>query len=175
MDQLGDRRRLREALNRLTKGQGFPLPAASQPGALSWDIDRVGAWLQDEGFPGLVASFSSERIDGCCLLLLDREDLATLGVQKLGQRSKLLKKLRALKEETDCRQQPAVSEGSCESLEAPDGNIVHPDALQQIVAMQHRIALLEERLGAQDAPSHLLSNTEGAGGSSDDDASWVQE
>jgi hypothetical protein len=78
MRRLGDRRRLSAAFKRLVDGGGFPPPASRQPGALGWSVGEVGEWLVKEGFPGLVAQFAEEGIDGACLLGLKPDDFDTL-------------------------------------------------------------------------------------------------
>jgi hypothetical protein len=100
MPRFGDRRRLKLALRRLANGQGFPAPRDGQAGAFGWGDAEAAQWLTDEGFGGLAPDFAAQGIDGACLLDLTVEDLKKLGVEPLGVRSRLNRRLHALKKQT---------------------------------------------------------------------------
>ena len=100
MARLGDRRRLTVALRRLGNRQGFAPAAVDQPGALGWDVGRVGQWLRDEGLGEFFAGFASNGIDGAVLLQLGPDDLEQLGAATLAQQSQLKRKLDRLKKIT---------------------------------------------------------------------------
>jgi hypothetical protein len=85
---LGARRRLSLALRRIAERRGF-----NTPETLDWDIERVGAWLAEEGMMPLQRRFREEGVDGEVLLTLTREDLEYLGVPTLAGRAALMSKI----------------------------------------------------------------------------------
>lgn len=100
MTKLGDRRRLKLALRRLANRQGFLADANVQHGAFTWDENEVCAWLTREGFSELVSLFQAEGIDGACLLELDLDDQAGMGIGPLGVRYSLNRRIQALRKQT---------------------------------------------------------------------------
>ncbi|KAG7466911.1 hypothetical protein MATL_G00147380 [Megalops atlanticus] len=74
-----------------------------QPGHLrlvvdDWEEDDVSAWLCAEGLEPLVRMFKDNNIDGSELIRLSKETLATeLGIESVGLRNKLIRKIEELK------------------------------------------------------------------------------
>uniref|UniRef100_A0A3B3VLU4 WD repeat, SAM and U-box domain-containing protein 1 n=1 Tax=Poecilia latipinna TaxID=48699 RepID=A0A3B3VLU4_9TELE len=63
-----------------------------------WSEGDVSEWLVEEGLQGLVDKFKANNIDGTELLSLTKETLASeLGIESVGLRSKLLRKVEELK------------------------------------------------------------------------------
>jgi hypothetical protein len=85
---LGERRRLREALRRLADRRGFEAPER-----LNWGVERVCAWLAEQGLASLQQGFREQTVDGEVLLTLTREDLEGVGVATLGDRATLMSKI----------------------------------------------------------------------------------
>uniref|UniRef100_A0A7S4PYC7 SAM domain-containing protein n=1 Tax=Alexandrium monilatum TaxID=311494 RepID=A0A7S4PYC7_9DINO len=123
------------------RDQGAPHAGAGDaPGggapAAEWPCETVQQWLERAGWGALAARFGQESVDGEALLELQDEDLASLGVTRLGDRKKLLKQIRLLRSESAMNvslKRPAdVDEGFFHPEEAgpwddPDGGY-HEDA-----------------------------------------------
>ncbi|XP_014837401.1 PREDICTED: WD repeat, SAM and U-box domain-containing protein 1 [Poecilia mexicana] len=63
-----------------------------------WSEGDVSEWLVEEGLQGLVDKFKANNIDGTELLSLTKETLASeLGIESVGLRGKLLRKVEELK------------------------------------------------------------------------------
>ena len=64
----------------------------------SWSTDDVASWLFQQGLGQFVTIFMDNCVDGECLLTLDnillRDDL---GITQLGYRTKIMKRVQALK------------------------------------------------------------------------------
>ncbi|XP_008283023.1 WD repeat, SAM and U-box domain-containing protein 1 isoform X3 [Stegastes partitus] len=68
-----------------------------------WSEDDVSEWLLEEGLEGLVGKFKANNIDGTELLSLTKETLASeLHIESVGLRSKLLRKVEELKNDSVC-------------------------------------------------------------------------
>lgn len=68
-----------------------------------WSEADVSEWLAEEGLVGLVDKFKANNIDGTELLSLTRETLASeLGIESVGLRGKLLRKVEELKSDSMC-------------------------------------------------------------------------
>ncbi|MEQ2300551.1 WD repeat, SAM and U-box domain-containing protein 1 [Ameca splendens] len=68
-----------------------------------WSERDVTEWLVEEGLEGLVDKFKANNIDGTELLSLTKETLASeLGIESVGLRSKLLRKVEELKNDSVC-------------------------------------------------------------------------
>jgi len=64
--------------------------------AAHWQCADVEDWLGRVGCAHLVPKFAEEAIDGVALLELQDEDLALLGIGKIGERKRLLRQIRSL-------------------------------------------------------------------------------
>jgi hypothetical protein len=73
------------------------------PGNLtSWSVDDVCFWLMSEGLGNFLDKFKENEVDGECLYSLDNKLLKDdLGITALGHRSRILKRVEALKKEFD--------------------------------------------------------------------------
>ncbi|KAM4744362.1 LOW QUALITY PROTEIN: WD repeat, SAM and U-box domain-containing protein 1 [Anableps anableps] len=68
-----------------------------------WSERDVSEWLVEEGLEGLVDKFKANNIDGTELLSLTKETLASeLGIESVGLRGKLLRKVEELKSDSMC-------------------------------------------------------------------------
>lgn len=68
-----------------------------------WSEDDVSEWLSEEGLGGLVGKFKANNIDGTELLGLTKETLASeLHIESVGLRSKLLRKVEEIKNDSAC-------------------------------------------------------------------------
>ncbi|XP_023188541.1 WD repeat, SAM and U-box domain-containing protein 1 isoform X1 [Xiphophorus maculatus] len=68
-----------------------------------WSEGDVSEWLVEEGLQGLVDKFKANNIDGTELLSLTKETLASeLGIESVGLRGKLLRKVEELKSGSIC-------------------------------------------------------------------------
>uniref|UniRef100_A0A3B5L356 WD repeat, SAM and U-box domain-containing protein 1 n=1 Tax=Xiphophorus couchianus TaxID=32473 RepID=A0A3B5L356_9TELE len=68
-----------------------------------WSEGDVSEWLVEEGLQGLVDKFKANNIDGTELLSLTKEMLASeLGIESVGLRGKLLRKVEELKSGSIC-------------------------------------------------------------------------
>ncbi|XP_047456012.1 WD repeat, SAM and U-box domain-containing protein 1-like [Mugil cephalus] len=76
------------------------LPGHSRPLLLAdWSEGDVQAWLREEGLEELVGAFKANNIDGAELIQLNKETTAELGIESVGLRGRLLRKIEALKAE----------------------------------------------------------------------------
>uniref|UniRef100_H3DGE9 WD repeat, SAM and U-box domain-containing protein 1 n=1 Tax=Tetraodon nigroviridis TaxID=99883 RepID=H3DGE9_TETNG len=64
-----------------------------------WSEEDVQAWLREEGLQDLIGIFTTHNIDGAELTRLDKDTAAELGIESLGLRSRLMRKIEALKAE----------------------------------------------------------------------------
>uniref|UniRef100_A0A3B4ZDB0 WD repeat, SAM and U-box domain-containing protein 1 n=1 Tax=Stegastes partitus TaxID=144197 RepID=A0A3B4ZDB0_9TELE len=87
-------------------GKSFPGRASAGRSKLlvgDWSEDDVSEWLLEEGLEGLVGKFKANNIDGTELLSLTKETLASeLHIESVGLRSKLLRKVEELKNDSVC-------------------------------------------------------------------------
>jgi hypothetical protein len=113
---LGARRRLSLALRRIAERRGF-----NTPEILDWDMERVGAWLAEEGLAPLQRGFREQEIDGEVLLTLTREDLQCLGVSTIAGRAALMNKieLRARKQHEASQVVGGGAEGAAAAFADP--------------------------------------------------------
>ncbi|XP_071379119.1 WD repeat, SAM and U-box domain-containing protein 1-like [Centroberyx affinis] len=88
------------AESRQTVCPGRKLPGHSRPLlAADWSEEDVRTWLCEEGLQELVSIFKAHNIDGAELSQLNKETVAELGVESVGLRGRLLRKIEALKAE----------------------------------------------------------------------------
>lgn len=66
----------------------------------SWTVIDVVNWLKESGFKEYVTNFQKNDIDGELLLQLDLAKLKDIGIESLGQRVTLLKKIQTLQQTT---------------------------------------------------------------------------
>uniref|UniRef100_A0A3Q2QAV9 WD repeat, SAM and U-box domain-containing protein 1 n=1 Tax=Fundulus heteroclitus TaxID=8078 RepID=A0A3Q2QAV9_FUNHE len=72
-----------------------------------WSEGDVSEWLAEEGLGGLADKFRANNIDGAELLSLTKETLASeLGIESVGLRGKLLRKVEELKSDSVCSGTP---------------------------------------------------------------------
>lgn len=65
----------------------------------SWSVEDVCCWLTQQGLGQFIEVFQNNAVDGECLLTLDNTLLKDdLGVNALGHRSRILKRVQDLKE-----------------------------------------------------------------------------
>lgn len=64
-----------------------------------WSEEDVQTWLNEEGLEELVSVFKANNIDGPELIQLNKETAVELGVESVGLRGRLLRKIEALKAE----------------------------------------------------------------------------
>lgn len=80
-----------------TACQGSKLPGHCRLLAADWSEEDVEQWLCTEGLQDLVSVFRANNMDGAELLLLNKETAAELGIESVGLRGRLLRKIEALK------------------------------------------------------------------------------
>uniref|UniRef100_A0A8C6V0V6 WD repeat, SAM and U-box domain-containing protein 1 n=1 Tax=Neogobius melanostomus TaxID=47308 RepID=A0A8C6V0V6_9GOBI len=87
-----------------TTGKGLELnmvrklPAHSQLTLLSdWSEEDVQTWLREEGLDELIGIFKSNNIDGPELSRMDKETAVEMGIESVGLRGRLLRKVKSLK------------------------------------------------------------------------------
>ena len=138
---LGARRRLSLALRRIAERRGF-----NTPETLDWDIERVCAWLAEEGLLPLQRRFREEGVDGEVLLALTREDLEYLGVSTLGGRAALMNKieLRARKQHEASQVVGGGAEGAAAAFADPYS------------AEHQRLVLQQAHINAAETPPHYV-------------------
>ncbi|XP_037645818.1 WD repeat, SAM and U-box domain-containing protein 1-like isoform X2 [Sebastes umbrosus] len=78
---------------------GRKLPGHSRLLVADWSEEDVQTWLCEEGLQELVSIFKANNIDGAELSQLNKETAAELGIESLGLRGRLLRKIEALKAE----------------------------------------------------------------------------
>lgn len=66
----------------------------------SWSVEDVSFWLVSQGLGNFMDTFKDNEVDGECLLTLDNQLLKDdLCITALGHRSRILKRVEALKNE----------------------------------------------------------------------------
>lgn len=116
---LGDRRRLAQTLRRISEGQGInssPIRGSTQAvGALAWDVDNVTEWLSSQGLADICPLAQYHKIDGICLLGLQRDDLECIGIREPAMKSDMLSAIAMLR-----RQSYRRSSKNMEDIETTD-------------------------------------------------------
>ncbi|XP_026150647.1 WD repeat, SAM and U-box domain-containing protein 1 [Mastacembelus armatus] len=92
--------------SRQTVCQGRKLPGYSRLLLADWSEGDVQTWLREEGLEELVSVFKANNIDGPELSQLNRETVAELGIESLGLRGRLLRKIKDLKAEQSGTEAP---------------------------------------------------------------------
>ncbi|XP_039674924.1 WD repeat, SAM and U-box domain-containing protein 1-like isoform X1 [Perca fluviatilis] len=87
------------AESRQTVCQGRNLPGHSRLLVADWSEEDVQTWLREEGLQELVSIFKANDVDGAELSQLNKETAAELGIESVGLRGRLLRKIEALKAE----------------------------------------------------------------------------
>uniref|UniRef100_A0A3Q4HD25 WD repeat, SAM and U-box domain-containing protein 1 n=1 Tax=Neolamprologus brichardi TaxID=32507 RepID=A0A3Q4HD25_NEOBR len=82
------------------------LPGHSGLLLTDWSEDDVQTWLRDEGLVELVGIFKANNIDGPELSQLNKETAAELGIESVGLRGRLLRRIEALKAEQNGSEAP---------------------------------------------------------------------
>uniref|UniRef100_A0A3B4F1W1 WD repeat, SAM and U-box domain-containing protein 1 n=1 Tax=Pundamilia nyererei TaxID=303518 RepID=A0A3B4F1W1_9CICH len=85
---------------------GRKLPGHSGLLLTDWSEDDVQTWLRDEGLVELVGVFKANNIDGPELSQLNKETAAELGIESVGLRGRLLRRIEALKAEQNGSEAP---------------------------------------------------------------------
>ncbi|KAK2839733.1 hypothetical protein Q5P01_013473 [Channa striata] len=101
----GDSRRAATEASQ-TVCQGRKLPGHSRLLLADWSELDVQTWLCEEGLEELVSILKANNIDGEELSRLNEETAAQLGIESLGLRSRLLRKIKALKAEQSGSEAP---------------------------------------------------------------------
>uniref|UniRef100_A0A8D0D8Q5 WD repeat, SAM and U-box domain-containing protein 1 n=1 Tax=Sander lucioperca TaxID=283035 RepID=A0A8D0D8Q5_SANLU len=78
---------------------GRKLPGHSRLLVADWSEEDVQTWLCEEGLQELVSIFKANDVDGAELSQLNKETAAELGIESVGLRGRLLRKIEALKAE----------------------------------------------------------------------------
>ncbi|XP_070771259.1 WD repeat, SAM and U-box domain-containing protein 1-like isoform X2 [Enoplosus armatus] len=85
---------------------GRKLPGHSRLLVADWSEEDVQTWLCEEGLQELVSIFKANNIDGPELSQLNKETAAELGIESVGLRGRLLRKIEALKAEQSGSEAP---------------------------------------------------------------------
>ncbi|KAM6978510.1 WD repeat, SAM and U-box domain-containing protein 1-like [Tautogolabrus adspersus] len=85
---------------------GRKLPGHSRLLFTDWSEEDVQTWLCEEGLQELISIFRGNNIDGPELNKLNKETAAELGIDSLGLRGRLLRKIEALKAEQSGSEAP---------------------------------------------------------------------
>lgn len=104
--RIGDGDDSTAAESKETQCQGRKLPGHSGLLLTDWSEDDVQTWLRDEGLVELVGIFKANNIDGPELSQLNKETAAELGIESVGLRGRLLRKIKALKAEQNGSEAP---------------------------------------------------------------------
>ncbi|XP_053732149.1 WD repeat, SAM and U-box domain-containing protein 1-like isoform X1 [Synchiropus splendidus] len=88
-----------EAESKATVDEGRRLQDRRRLQLHDWSEEDVQAWMCEEGLEELVGIFKANNMDGAELSELTKESVAELGVESLGLRGRLLRKVQALKAE----------------------------------------------------------------------------
>ncbi|XP_061579586.1 WD repeat, SAM and U-box domain-containing protein 1-like [Cololabis saira] len=124
--------------------QGRKLPGHSSLLLADWTEQDVQTWLSDEGLQELVSIFQANNIDGAELNQLSRETLAELGIESVGLRGRLLRKIGALKGEQSSSEAPdefmcpITRELMRDPVIAADGYSYERDAIEGWVRGKHK-------------------------------------
>ncbi|XP_065818590.1 WD repeat, SAM and U-box domain-containing protein 1-like isoform X1 [Labrus bergylta] len=94
------------AQSQQTVCQGRKLPGHSRLLLTDWSEEDVQTWLCEEGLQELVSVFKGNNMDGPELNKLNKETAAELGIESLGLRGRLLRKIEALKAEQSGSEAP---------------------------------------------------------------------
>ncbi|XP_040913076.1 WD repeat, SAM and U-box domain-containing protein 1-like isoform X5 [Toxotes jaculatrix] len=90
----------------LSAHSGRKLPGHSRLPVADWSEEDVQSWLCEEGLEELVCNFKANNIDGLELSQLNKETAAELGIESVGLRGRLLRKIEALKSEQSGSEAP---------------------------------------------------------------------
>uniref|UniRef100_A0A3P8TGS1 WD repeat, SAM and U-box domain-containing protein 1 n=1 Tax=Amphiprion percula TaxID=161767 RepID=A0A3P8TGS1_AMPPE len=82
------------------------LPGHSRLLPPDWSEEDVQSWLSEEGLEELVSVFKANNIDGPELIQLSKETAAEMGIESVGLRGRLLRKVEALKAEQSGSEAP---------------------------------------------------------------------
>lgn len=104
--RIGDGDDSTAAESKETQCQGRKLPGHSGLLLTDWSEDDVQTWLRDEGLVELVGIFKANNIDGPELSQLNKETAAELGIESVGLRDHLLRRIEALKAEQNGSEAP---------------------------------------------------------------------
>ncbi|XP_068184542.1 WD repeat, SAM and U-box domain-containing protein 1-like isoform X2 [Antennarius striatus] len=104
--RMGDGVGTTAAESRETVCQGRKLPGHSRLLLSDWSEEDVRTWLCEEGLQELVSIFKANNIDGAELSQLNRETATELGIESVGLRGRLLRRVEALKKEQSCSDAP---------------------------------------------------------------------
>ncbi|XP_005918284.1 WD repeat, SAM and U-box domain-containing protein 1 isoform X1 [Haplochromis burtoni] len=104
--RIGDGDDSTAAESKETQCQGRKLPGHSGLLLTDWSEDDVQTWLRDEGLVELVGIFKANNIDGPELSQLNKETAAELGIESVGLRGRLLRRIEALKAEQNGSEAP---------------------------------------------------------------------
>ncbi|XP_040003793.1 WD repeat, SAM and U-box domain-containing protein 1-like [Xiphias gladius] len=104
--RIGDGDSRTAAESRPTVCQGKKLPGHSRLLVADWSEEDVQTWLCEEGLEELVGNFKANDIDGPELSQLNTETAAELGIESVGLRGRLLRKIEALKAEQSGSEAP---------------------------------------------------------------------
>ncbi|XP_023136837.2 WD repeat, SAM and U-box domain-containing protein 1-like isoform X2 [Amphiprion ocellaris] len=104
--RIGDGDGITAAESKQTVCQGKKLPGHSRLLPPDWSEEDVQSWLSEEGLEELVSVFKANNIDGPELIQLSKETAAEMGIESVGLRGRLLRKVEALKAEQSGSEAP---------------------------------------------------------------------
>ncbi|XP_030283655.1 WD repeat, SAM and U-box domain-containing protein 1 isoform X1 [Sparus aurata] len=104
--RIGDGVSAPAAESKETMCQGRKLPGHSRLLLADWSEEDVQTWLCKEGLQELVSIFKANNIDGAELSRLNKETAAELGIESVGLRGRLTRKVESLKAEQSGSEAP---------------------------------------------------------------------
>ncbi|XP_070831718.1 WD repeat, SAM and U-box domain-containing protein 1-like [Chaetodon trifascialis] len=104
--RIGDGVNRTAAESNQTPCQGSKLPGHSRLLVADWSEEDVQTWLCEEGLQELVSIFKANNIDGPELSQMNKETVTELGIESVGLRGRLMRKIEALKAEQSGSEAP---------------------------------------------------------------------
>jgi len=123
--------RTQRQLRRLEGGSGACSDAgnAAADEVRTWSCVKVRAWLEEEGFSCISQRAEEEALDGESLLELTEEDLKELGLEKMGPRRKLSKRITELRDNRTGVAAVAQTVAGCSPHDSSESRA--PEAIQR--------------------------------------------
>ncbi|XP_037552630.1 WD repeat, SAM and U-box domain-containing protein 1 isoform X2 [Nematolebias whitei] len=128
-----------------TSSEGKTSARRSKLLVADWSEEDVSEWLVEEGLQGLVDRFKANNMDGTELLRLTKETLASeLGIESVGLRGKLLRKVEELRSAAVCSGVPdeflcpITRELMREPVIAADGYSYEREAIESWINTKNR-------------------------------------
>lgn len=102
----GDKYEETAAESQQAQCRGRKLPGYSRLLLADWTEEDVQSWLREEGLDELAKIFKTNNIDGPEMNHMSKETLVELGIESVGLRGRLLRKIEALKAEQSGSETP---------------------------------------------------------------------